>query len=43
LGNDHYECKFYESMDLCWSQVKFIFKHVLIFINDMDLQNENMK
>ncbi len=33
----------YESMGPCWSQVKFVFKHVLIFIYDMDLQNENME
>jgi hypothetical protein len=35
--NDCHQCKFYESMDLWWSQVGSVFKHVSTFANDMDL------
>jgi hypothetical protein len=34
--NDHHECTFYDFMDVWWSQVRVVFKHVSTSTNDMD-------
>ncbi len=34
--NDRHECTFYDFMDVWWSQVGVVFKHVSTSISDMD-------
>jgi hypothetical protein len=41
--NDRHECTFYDFMDLWWSQIGVVFKHVSTYTNDMDWQHENME